>query len=248
MVNADDFGFTPDVNEGILEAHRKGIVTATSLMANGAAFEHAVKLALENSTLDVGAHLVLIGGTSLAARGRALPSSPWALVAALARGRLNAYEECAAQVRKILSAGLQPSHLDTHKHAHVLPPVAEAVGRVSEEFGIRWVRRPLSVPVVGRLARRHLLRRGCRLTDHLAGFRETGRLDLARLLALLRRLPDGVTELLCHPGYCRKELRASAATRLKESRAQELEALTAPEARRLLDQLGVRLAAFRELE
>jgi predicted glycoside hydrolase/deacetylase ChbG (UPF0249 family) len=63
VVNADDFGFTPDVNEGIVEAHRKGILTATTLMANGSAFDDAVRLAREVPTLDVGCHLVLIGGT-----------------------------------------------------------------------------------------------------------------------------------------------------------------------------------------
>ena len=62
VVNADDFGFTPDVNEGIVEAHRHGILTATTLMANGAAFEDAVRLARERPTLDIGCHLVLIGG------------------------------------------------------------------------------------------------------------------------------------------------------------------------------------------
>ena len=54
VVNADDFGFTPDVNDGIVEAHREGILTATTLMANGEAFEHAVELARQNPSLDVG--------------------------------------------------------------------------------------------------------------------------------------------------------------------------------------------------
>ena len=65
VVNADDFGFTPDVNEGIVEAHRNGILTATTLMANGDAFDDAVRLAAEVPTLDVGCHLVLVGGHSL---------------------------------------------------------------------------------------------------------------------------------------------------------------------------------------
>ena len=64
VVNGDDFGFTPDVNEGIVEAHRHGILTSTTLMANGAAFDDAVRLASQNPTLDIGCHLVLIGGRS----------------------------------------------------------------------------------------------------------------------------------------------------------------------------------------
>ena len=97
MVNADDFGFTRDVNQGIIEAHRQGILTATTLMANGDAFEDAVRTASENPSLDIGAHLVLIGGRSLAEADRALPSSVPRLLAAIAARRLNVYEELAAQ-------------------------------------------------------------------------------------------------------------------------------------------------------
>ena len=64
VVNADDFGFTPDVNQGIVEAHNHGILTATTLMANGEAFDEAVRLARATPTLDIGCHLVLIGGRS----------------------------------------------------------------------------------------------------------------------------------------------------------------------------------------
>ena len=74
VVNADDFGFTPDVNAGIVEAHRDGILTATTLMANGDAFEDAVRLARETPTLDIGCHLVLIGGRSLVTR-RSFPAT-----------------------------------------------------------------------------------------------------------------------------------------------------------------------------
>ncbi len=76
IVNADDFGFTPDVNDGIVHAHREGILTATTLMANGAAFDHAVRLARETPTLDVGCHFVLVGdGHSLVAPYRNLPAT-----------------------------------------------------------------------------------------------------------------------------------------------------------------------------
>ena len=91
-----------------------------------------------------------------------------------------------------------------------------------------------------------LERHGCRATDHFAGFRLTGRLRTRELVALIRQLPDGTTELMCHPGRCTEDLRA-AHTRLKESREAELEALTAPEAREAIAQAGVRLASYREL-
>lgn len=266
VVNADDFGFTRDVNAGIVEAHRRGILTATTIMANGAAFDDAVALALKNPTLDTGCHLVLTQGESVARPGTPLPATLGALLRALALGRVPVYEELAAQVRRILAAGLRPSHLDTHKHTHLLPSVLAAVARISREFGIPWVRRPFDFPmsagsavippgvrIVSRLLgipRQRfdavLAAHGCRTTDHFAGFRLTGRLRTAELVALIGQLPSGTVEFMCHPGHCGAELRA-APTRLKESRAEELRALTAVETRQALDAAGVKLATYREL-
>ena len=64
-VNADDFGFTRDVNAGIIEGHRNGILTSTTLMANGVEFDDAVRLAREHPTLDIGVHFVLVSGHSV---------------------------------------------------------------------------------------------------------------------------------------------------------------------------------------
>ena len=93
---------------------------------------------------------------------------------------------------------------------------------------------------------RTLAANGCRTTDHFAGFQITGRYDAAELAALIRSLPDGVTEFMCHPGFCTAELEASR-TRLKESRRRELDALTSREARAALDEAAVKLASYREI-
>lgn len=266
VVNADDFGFTPDVNAGIVDAHSGGILTATTLMANGDAFDDAVRLARETPSLDIGCHLVLIGGRSLVS-GKPLPLTVAQLLQALTRREIRAYEELAPQVRRILDAGIQPTHLDTHKHTHLAPPVLEAVGRLGQEFDIRWVRRPFDfpmdalsgvVPAMKRVTSRalNLLRRrfhrvleahGCRTTDHFAGFQITGRFRTAELVQLLAMVPDGTTELMCHPGRCGEYLRR-ARTRLKESREYELEALIAPEARAAIERHGIRLAAYGDLK
>jgi predicted glycoside hydrolase/deacetylase ChbG (UPF0249 family) len=265
IVNADDFGFTPDVNRGILAAHRDGILTACTLMANGEAFDDAVRLAQDTPSLDVGCHLVLISGRSLLPPYAPLPASAPALLRALAARRIRVYDELAAQVRKILAAGIAATHLDTHKHTHLAPPVLDAVARIAEEFGIRWVRRPFDIPLTaarggGVLKRaasdslqalrarfhRVLARHGCRTTDHFAGFQLTGRFRAPELAQLIRDLPEGVTEFMCHPGYCGGDLRR-ARTRLKESRERELEALVAPEVRAALTEAGVELVNYRLL-
>jgi predicted glycoside hydrolase/deacetylase ChbG (UPF0249 family) len=246
VVNADDFGFTRDVNQGIVEAHLKGILTAATLAANGPAFEDAVSLAHKHPTLDVGCHLVLVEGRSMLPPCDPLPRTVSALVWAVTRRRIRIYEELAAQVRKILSAGITPTHLDTHKHTHLLPPVLEAVARVAEEFHIPWVRRPLPMDLFEKRLHGALERHGCRTTDHFAGFRMTGRFGTKELVQLIRRLPAGTTEFMCHPGRCGAELRL-APTRLKESRQHELETLIAPETRQAVQDSQIRVVSYREL-
>lgn len=254
IVNADDFGWSRDVNEGILYCHQHGILTATTLMAGGAAFSHAVELARESPSLDVGVHLTLLHTASVL-NGAALPADVPSLLRAVALGRIDVYSEFAAQVRKIVAAGICPSHLDTHKHTHVLPVVASAVARIVREFGIRWVRMPFdfggSSGVAARLMRtqmwgmrRKLRAAGALTTDHFAGFAETGFLDEGRLVELIDRLPAGSTELMCHPGFLGPELSASR-TRLKASREVELRALTSPLVRARLEERGVVLEKYR---
>ena len=255
-VNADDFGFTCDVNRGIVEAHRNGILTSTTLMANGAAFDDAVRLARENPTLDIGIHGVLV-------QGPGLPSDVKALIQALVLRRIQPYDELKRQVDRILEAGIRPSHFDTHKHTHLLPPVLDAVARLCQEYRISWVRRPVDLPLTtppaevplstrlvsramaGVRGRFHrvLSRRGLKTPDHFAGFQLTGRFHTRHLVELIRALPDGFTEFMCHPGYCTDELRA-ARTRLKESRQRELAALLDPAVRAAVDESGVRLCAY----
>ena len=265
VINADDFGFTTDVNQGIVESHRRGILTAATLMANGDAFDDAVRLARETPSLDIGCHLVLVGGTSLVTR-KPFPATVGQLLRALVAREIRPYEELSAQVRRICEAGTGPTHLDTHKHTHLAPPVLDAVARISEEFGIPWVRRPFDFPVsaargatpwlqrfassslslLRRRFHRVLQRHGCRTTDHFAGFQITGRFRTAELVKLLAVIPAGSTELMCHPGRCGPSLQ-NARTRLKESREQELEALVARETRDAVERYGITLATYREL-
>jgi predicted glycoside hydrolase/deacetylase ChbG (UPF0249 family) len=142
----------------------------------------------------------------------------------------------------------------------MLPPVLEAVARISEEFRIPWVRRPFDFPLqpggVGWTNKFMRLMNGrfqsalalhhCRSTDWFAGFRLTGRYRSEDLRNVIHALPEGVTEFMCHPGRCGDDLRA-ARTRLKESREEELRALTSPEVRAALADAGVTLASFRDL-
>lgn len=265
IVNADDFGFTNDVNEGIIEAHHRGILTAATLMATGGAFQQAVLLAKESPDLDVGVHLTLVGTRSLSDPAHALPTTVRGLFAAIALGRIDVYRELESQLLRAVSAGIIPTHFDTHKHTHLHPRVLDAVGRLAAKYGVRWVRRPFDLPVppaievpakkrwmsaligsrrgaFAELARRH----GFHSTDHFAGFQITGRFGASELSALIDSLPEGTTELMCHPGRCGEELRESR-TRLKESRQRELEALCSLEVKEALRRNGIVLGRYRDL-
>jgi predicted glycoside hydrolase/deacetylase ChbG (UPF0249 family) len=262
-VNADDFGLTRDVNAGIVEAHVHGILTSTTLMANGVEFHDAVRLARECPTLDVGVHFVLVGGYSLLDPSRELPHTVSGLMKAMALRRIRVYEELRAQIVKVVEAGLQPTHVDTHKHTHLLPPVLDAVARLSEEFGVRWVRRPFDLPLTGSPDEvpwskravsmafngvrghfhRALARHHCSTTDWFAGFQITGRIGAHSVVHVLDHLPQGTTEFMVHPGFCTAELRA-VRTRLKESREQELRALIHPDVREAVRRNSIRLTAY----
>jgi hopanoid biosynthesis associated protein HpnK len=163
IVNADDFGFTRGVNAGIVRAFKTGIVTSTTIMANGEAFEDAVSLARANPGLGVGCHLAAVGGMpvalpseipSLVDGNGALPATLTKLVIKLARGLVPSEEiarEFRAQVLRVANSGIKITHLDSHKHSATHPRVTEALARVAIEFGIKSVRNPFERVFAGRL-------------------------------------------------------------------------------------------------
>jgi len=154
IVNADDFGISRGVNRGIVEAHRAGLVTSTSLMANLPAAEDALTRAAICPDLGLGLHLTLTAGRPLC-RPEQVPTLVDAdgrffvlgtLLARLSLGQVRADDlrrELAAQVEWALRRGLRPDHLDSHHHVHVHPRVAPLVIALARERGVAWVRCPV---------------------------------------------------------------------------------------------------------
>ena len=283
IFNADDFGMTRGVNEGIVRAHREGVLTSATLMANGLAFEDAAKKALENPTLGVGCHLVLVGGKPVAPPGKVkslidsqgnLPDSLAAFVARVSTGMIKTDEiecELKAQIQKIGSAGIVPSHVDTHKHTHAHPRVMEVVGRVAREFGITRIRRPIenlrdswgtsraensgiSKQIVAAGAVRVVASRfeaiaekyQLRCPDHFLGLALTGQLGPAALRRMADSVEEGSTEIMLHPGICDADLAASG-SRLQQQRQTELDGLLDRGVREAFSQREIHLISYREL-
>jgi len=154
IVNADDFGFTSGVNRAVVEAHTLGVVTSSTLMANGSAFAEAAQLVPTVPNLSVGCHVVLIDGMPLAPLDhiRTLTNGDAhfrdglkGFAASAIFGRLDPEEisiEATAQIGRIQGAGVTVSHFDTHKHTHLFPKVLRPLLRAADACGVKAVRNP----------------------------------------------------------------------------------------------------------
>ena len=273
IVNADDFGISEAVNRGIVEAFDGGIVTSTSLMATGPAFEHAVELARARPGLAVGVHLVLtehrplIGAPAAASLverdGVFAPHLAQLLVRRL-RGQVSLAEvrlELDAQISRVRDAGIAISHVDGHQHVHVLPGIAAVVAELAARHGIRAVRYPAervrgymlrSLRHAKRVAEQAALGLFCassplkrlRRSDDFVGFYFGGRLDEANLATVLAGLPAaGTVELMCHPGD--ESMRASGDWHY--AWAAERDALKSPRIRELVAARGMQLVSYRDV-
>jgi chitin disaccharide deacetylase len=179
--------------------------------------------------------------------------------------------EAEAQIRKIQASGITLTHVDSHKHTHMFPHVLRPVLRAARACGIRAVRNPfeplrswpgsmvLGAPGLwlrsaGVMAfqmfagefRRALKEEGMVSTDGTVGIAATGKLDQKMLLRILKALPEGTWELVCHPGYSDTDLKA-AGTRLTASREIELSALTSKETKEALARQKIELISYANL-
>lgn len=283
IVNADDLGWTEGVNRGIAEAHRNGIVTSASLLANGAAFGSAVELVRTTPALGVGVHLNLSDGepvaprelvTSLLNQRGELEGKPESLLLRLARRSVSLEEverEWDAQILKVRDSGIQPTHLDGHRHVQMLPGLFEIALRLAKRHGIAAIRisheasslraalsfgtkqkgavvmrqgvQARGLKLLAPDAREQAERAGIATADYFSGIAQTGELTREGVLRLLEILPEGATELMCHPGYVDAEL-AKSGTRLQASRQKEVEILTDTEIRNLVASQGIRLIDY----
>ena len=282
IVNADDFGFTSGVNRAIVEAHVGGVVTSSTLMANGSAFEEAAQLAKTLPKLSIGCHVVLIDGRpvlgseqlSSLTRDSRFRDGLLTFATRAITGRIDAEEitaEATTQIRKIQSAGIAVSHIDTHKHTHLFPRILRPLLRAARACGIRALRNPFGprlplrsaqllarpglwtryaeLRVLGGFAgkfREAVDREGFVTPDGTLGIEVTGVLDETLFHAIARSIPQGTWEFVCHPGYNDADLQV-AETRLRQSRETELRVLTLPAARELLMQQNIELISYREL-
>jgi chitin disaccharide deacetylase len=242
IVNADDFGLTPGVSEGILAAHRHGIVTSTTVLVNRP-IARDLRDRLLGSGLGIGLHVNLTLGEPLT-RGRSLVGADGRFVRdpRQAAGRADP-AQIEVEVRAQLGAferlfGRRPTHFDTHHHVGLWPPVGPIVCRLASERGLAVRSQTEPARAAARAA-------GLGTPDHFFG--ESGPeayWTLARTLGHLRRLPPGRSEFMSHPGFFDDAL---ASSRYGRQRETELVGVGSTIARAAALALGIRLVDFRDL-
>ena len=244
IVNADDFGRSPGVNAGVLEANGRGIVTSATAMVLEKAAARGIREAAERAPgMSLGLHFVLTGGglpataageiPTLAPGGR-FPRTAGELPAQIPADEVRRELEAQVEIFQVLTRK-SPTHLDSHHHVALHPSVAPVFAAVARE-------RSLPARASSDEARRGLREAGVRTPDQFVDgfFGESARFET--LEEILDDLADGTAELMCHPGRVDAELKASST--YVDEREREIDVLTDPRIRELVRARKIELVGF----
>ncbi|MCL2236366.1 MAG: carbohydrate deacetylase [Defluviitaleaceae bacterium] len=240
IFNADDYGYSKGVNLGIIEAFQNGIVRSATMMANTPGFDHGVRLLESSPDLKIGVHLVLTHGRSLGgvyqtitdAKGNFLTLSE--LTNRANTGQIDLAEveqEYTLQIQRILGARIRPTHFDGHHHTHLLPGILDITANFARKHDVALRGCNQQIP------------RGIKtvaFSDDFFGDNST----LEHLELMLSKC-SADTEFFCHPAYVDSYLYKKSSYSL--GRMGELETLTNPKAKEIIDKFGMTLATFADL-
>lgn len=269
IINADDFGFTKSISEGILQAIRHGIVTSTSVMANMPAALDTVGYLRAMGCRSIGIHLNLTSGISIRSHRTSIAGTDgrfFGVEGVWWRGvtrRLPVVEikaELEAQIETLTNQGIEISHIDGHHHIHILPQLVPIVCALAKKYDIRAVRCPYTTGygLVGRArlkwrlinhfalqSRPVFLVSGLAMPNHFAAWYAQGDETLNHLKRTLTSIGSGVTEIGVHPGYVDEALVGIDSYR--NERHFELQALCDPSLSEFLSERGIRMTNFGSL-
>ena len=222
IVNADDFGYSPGVNQGIIQSHVQGIVTSTSLMVRGAAIDLAVQYCRDHPLLSVGLHLDFGEWIFRNGEWRALytvvPLEDLRLVEAEIDRQLK-------QFRTLLQR--EPSHIDSHQHVHRNEQARNSVMKIAKEIGVP-LRHFGPARYRGDFYGQPILGESCRES-----------VSAEALVQIIRTLDAGITELACHPGIGQDHT-----SDYSQERNWETASLCDPNVRAAIELHAVQLCSF----
>ena len=262
IINSDDYGRTPEISRGIREAHLQGVVTSTTCMMNIPTTAEDVAVALKESpALGMGVHLVLTMGAPISApeavpsltdeTGQFLKYTP--LIERLSNLNIDEVKkEWRAQIEAFITASARtPTHLDSHHHSsYFSPELFQAMLELAKEYDCA-----IRFPFTGNVSREleetnkrvpDLIQEfDPRRPDHFVVDFYDERATREELLDMIKDLPDGTTEIMCHPGYTDDAFAKESV--YNDQRDRELKILTDPSIREAIQARGIELITFAEL-
>lgn len=247
IFNADDFGYSRAINFGIIDAHKYGILTSTTIMTNMPGFQHAVELSKENPNLGVGVHLTLTCGRPLLDGHKTIVREDGSFKNISFYETINfqadpeeIYDEWDAQIQKVIKAGIVPTHLDSHHHTHTFGMNREIVIKLARKYNLP-VRNNLFLPDDIRGTSRFEM-----------NFDFVGRNSELRQAKYLENLIEDfnrfeTTEIMCHPGYIDNVVISTSS--LTENRVKILSFLINSDfSKKLKENNDINLITYRSLQ
>lgn len=272
VVTADDFGLSEKINLGIEKAAKDGIVTAASLLINAPSTDHAIAISKNNPDLQVGLHLGIVEGylltknQSLQSRtsyfGDGSPCLPrdwkeYFLSHGFWNNKILWREEFEAQIEKFLGFYPEIPFLNSTQHLHLMPGLAGIVSALCRKHRIPWIRVGKRLLHPDSLSKRPLHSFGIRFLsklnfsqgihspDSLLGTDQAGKLNVETVSQLMRKIPEGLSELIVHPGFTDDSLRKQIpGTYQNFDWEEELNALISPKVKEVILNEGIRLVNF----
>lgn len=272
VVTADDFGLSPGVDQGILEAYRRGVVSSTALLLNFPDVADSVARLRQEPGLEVGIHLNLTAGPPVSPPDR-VPSLVGAdgtfhnfttFFAKVGLSKIDWGEvakEWQAQFERGVDLGCRFTFITSHQHVHMLPDVAGICAKLAHEFEVdairlsnfrvsemQWALSPRLLalaPFVPTVRKTLKCGRMFHNTSTLEIPKGAPDQSLRRISKILNRLDGGVHELVCHPGHVDAKLEARDT--YVEQRPVELAVLLDAKLRAVIEDAGIKRTTFREL-
>lgn len=256
LINADDFGYSPAVNHGIIETFKNGIVRSTTMMCGMPGFDHAVSLAKENPELGVGVHLTMTAGYSVGGVYKTITDQNghflkqidfYNSLDTIDLGEIE--KEFTAQIEKALAAGIKVTHIDSHHHVHGYEPVFGIFIDLAKRYGLPVRNFKNTEPeFVGRhfdVRPESIKELGLKTTDSftLDFYGDTANAET--LISLIKAAPGDSLEVMCHPAFLDLILYEGTGYGLK--RIYEQAVLSSNEVKKYISENGIELINFRKL-
>ncbi|MCX5668485.1 MAG: ChbG/HpnK family deacetylase [Candidatus Omnitrophica bacterium] len=263
IVTADDLGLTESINEGLAKACREGIVSSVSVIPTGETFGDAVRIIKDLGLKEIGAHLALTETKPLLNSSKFYKNhNRFFKDIVFGKADLEGFKrELKAQLELLKKAGAKITHINSHEHVHMVPEILNIFVSLAKEFNIPALRyprgdRPMRAFNIRDLYKKSILsyfsgrtarlfkNSGLLYTDHFLGLLDAGKLKEDLLIEMLGGLKDGVTELVCHPGFLSPEV--IDRYNWHAGAEAELFALTEPRVKNTIHNNGIKLISYGE--